>query len=49
MPRPRWLPRQVVSIGTTEYGKEDQRVWSTLVIPIWSLTPQLANTNGHKE
>jgi hypothetical protein len=36
------LSHQVVSIGTTEYGKEDTRVWSTLVIPIWTPTASAA-------
>jgi hypothetical protein len=30
------LSHQVVSIGTTEYGKEDTRIWTSLVIPIWN-------------
>jgi hypothetical protein len=30
---------QVVTHGDTNYGREDTRVWTSLVIPIWNPTP----------
>jgi hypothetical protein len=42
------LSHQVVSVGTTEYGKEDTRGWATIVIPIWNPTPPAPKTLAAK-